>query len=63
MGNPHPTRMKPVKIGRKHTQGISAKNKTKRQNGMKIYAEILKAKRKKRYKEMYDYWHPPNGYN
>lgn len=46
--NPHPTRSKPCKIGRKHTGQKRQKAKQKRLRGMQVY-EKLKIARKRKY--------------
>ncbi len=45
--NPHPTRSKPCKIGRKHTGAPSEKLKQKRRNTSKRHAALQKVKGRK----------------
>jgi len=47
MGNPHPTKSKPVKIGRKHSGAKSEKFRQKRRNTAKRRNEIKLGLRRK----------------
>lgn len=53
--NPHPTKSKPVKIGRKHTGSPSIKVKAKRAAGFVIQQKINLAKIKRYKKAVSDY--------
>lgn len=53
MGNPHPTRSKPNKIGRKHTGEKSAREKQKRAAGLRKFKQIQKVTRSRKVR---DYW-------
>lgn len=56
MGNPHPTKSKPVKIGRKHSGAKSEKFKQKRRNRLAKRSEIELAKKRKRDQLVRDYF-------
>ena len=56
MGNPHPTKSKPCKIGRKHTNAPSDKAKQRRQRGLRLNLEIKLAKRRKKKHAITDYY-------
>ena len=56
MGNPHPTKSKPCKIGRKHTGAPSDKAKQRRQRGLRLNLEIKLAKRRKQKHAIADYY-------
>jgi len=47
MGNPHPTKSKPFKIGRKHTNAPSIRIREKKAKSLVIASERKKAKLKK----------------
>ncbi len=54
--NPHPTRCKPSKIGRKHTGARRQKDKQRRLNGMKIHQKQLDAMHRQRKKKIAAYF-------
>lgn len=56
MGNPHPTKSKPVKIGRKHSGAKSEKLKQKLRNKAKKAAQIKAAIRRKNAKMVHEYF-------
>jgi hypothetical protein len=56
MGNPHPTKSKPVKIGRKHTGQKSARAKQRQSNGAKTRQQIEDAQYRKLKAAINDYW-------
>ena len=56
MGNPHPTKSKPVKIGRKHSGAKSEKFKQKRRNRAKRRSEIELALRRKENRIVREYF-------
>ena len=56
MGNPHPTKSKPNKIGRKHTQGKRVWQKAGRERYRKIELERIKARRKRLKDKIKKYW-------
>jgi hypothetical protein len=45
--NPHPTRSKPCKIGRKHTHGKSEKQRAKIRAGHIVYTKRAVARRRR----------------
>jgi len=49
MGNPHPTRSKPIKIGRKHTGAPSSRVKGRRQSAT-LAAQKIKAAKIRKFK-------------
>lgn len=56
MGNPHPTKSKPIKIGRKHTNAQGLRKKGKAMSN-KIKSQKQKVIEWKRYnKEVKAYW-------
>lgn len=56
MGNPHPTKSKPCKIGRKHTNGPSTRVREKLRRGQAIMKAIAAAKQRKRNELIRRYW-------
>jgi hypothetical protein len=54
--NPHPTRSKPCKIGRKHTGARRAKDKQRRLNGLKAFEKLKIARRRARNKKIAAYF-------
>lgn len=52
MSNPHPTKSKPFKIGRKHTGAKREREK----NGLLFYAKIIQAKAAKYKAKVAAYW-------
>ena len=56
MGNPHPTRSKPFKVGRKHTKAKSIKQKQKERNGKIKRQQQKRSKWRKHKKMVVSYW-------
>ena len=56
MSNPHPTKSKPNKIGRKHTKQPSQRIKDKRKAGKKRFSQIKSAKALKYKERVSKYW-------
>ncbi len=56
MGNPHPTKSKPCKIGRKHTQQPSEKRKAKKRRGQEIYQQRVAAAKRRKLAAARKYW-------
>lgn len=56
MGNPHPTKSKPNKIGRKHTQGKRVWQRAAEEKSRVAHSEFMKAKRKKVESKIRQYW-------
>lgn len=54
--NPHPTKSKPSKIGRKHTGAISQKTKQKRHNAASKKQKIKQMKAKKFHSQVAEYF-------
>lgn len=56
MGNPHPTKSKPCKIGRKHTQAPSTRVREKRRAAKQKQREIVLAKFRKHKEQIAAYY-------
>ena len=56
MGNPHPTKSKPLKIGRKHTQSERLHQRVRREKGLEITKKTIFAKRRKVENNIRKYW-------
>ncbi len=56
MGNPHPTKSKPNKIGRKHVNGLRVWQKANIEKRKKIEKEKLISRLRKFSKKVKDYW-------
>jgi hypothetical protein len=54
--NPHPTRAKPNKIGRKHTGALRQRDSQKRLNGQKQYRRTLIARSRRHAREVARYF-------
>jgi len=63
MGNPHPTRSKPCKIGRKHTGAPREKEKARKRQAQKIHLRIKVARRRKRNAEIAKYFRGERPYH
>jgi hypothetical protein len=65
MGNPHPTKSKPNKIGRKHTGALSARKKALAEKNRRMHDKTLAARKHKRDRAVSAYFrgeadlHPP----
>lgn len=56
MGNPRPTKSKPVKIGRKHTGAKSSRLKQRQQNGRVSFQRQEQARHRKTKAAVREYW-------
>lgn len=56
MSNPHPTKSKPCKIGRKHTGAPSIRVNAKKQKALKIQRAIQKNQAKRLKNLIASYW-------
>ena len=56
MANPHPTKSKPCKIGRKHTGAPSTRKKAAKEKSKRIAAQIKKGKIYRYKGNVKDFW-------
>lgn len=56
MGNPRPTKSKPIKIGRKHTQSESTRIREKKRRALAVANAINIAKQRKYHDAVSLYW-------
>jgi hypothetical protein len=56
MGNPHPTKSKPIKIGRKHTGAASTRVRQRRADAARAYATIKEGLRRRFHERVRQYF-------
>jgi hypothetical protein len=56
MGNPHPTKSKPCKLGRKHTGKACTRVAERRKAGKKLFAKRALAKQRARDAQIHAYF-------